>query len=118
MTETDIGQKTLQMLEKWENGMGFSREMISLAADEAYEAKKPISYMDKLLQSWAEKGIKTAEAAKKEQKAHGEQSGSMRKDSVKNVPAQQYTQRDYEDEQDEAVRRMISGIANGGKHHA
>ena len=42
----------------------------------------------------------------------------MRKDSVKNVPAQQYTQRDYEDEQDEAVRRMISGIANGGEHHA
>ena len=116
--ETDIGQKTLQMLEKWENGMGFSREMISLAADEAYEAKKPISYMDKLLQSWAEKGIKTAEAAKKEQKAHEEQSGSLRKDSVKNVPAQQYTQRDYEDEQDEAVRRMISGIANGGEHHA
>lgn len=116
--ETDIGQKTLQMLEKWENGMGFSREMISLAADEAYEAKKPISYMDKLLQSWAEKGIKTAEAAKKEQKAHEEQSGSLRKNPAKNVAAQQYAQRDYEDEQDEAVRRMISGIANGGEHHA
>ena len=116
--ETDIGQKTLQMLEKWENGMGFSREMISLAADEAYEAKKPISYMDKLLQSWAEKGIKTAEAAKKEQKAHEEQSGSLRKNPAKKVAAQQYAQRDYEDEQDEAVRRMISGIANGGKHHA
>ena len=116
--ETDIGQKTLQMLEKWENGMGFSREMISLAAEEAYEAKKPISYMDKLLQSWAEKGIKTAEAAKKEQKAHEEQSGSLRKNPAKNVAAQQYAQRDYEDEQDEAVRRMISGIANGGEHHA
>ena len=92
--------------------------MISLAADEAYEAKRPIAYMDKLLQSWAEKGIRTAEAAKKEQKAYSEQTGGLRKDPVKNVAAHQYTQRDYEGEQDEAVRRMISGIANGGDHHA
>ncbi len=115
--DADIGQKTLQMLDRWEGGMGFSREMITLAADAAYEAKKPIAYMDKLLTAWNAQGIRTPEAVKEEQKNRGEQALS-RKTPGKNVPAQQYTQRDYDDEQADAMRRMLSGVTNGGGEHA
>ena len=40
------------------------------------------------------------------------------KTSVKTIPAQQYAQRDYEGEQEDAMRRMLSGVRNGGKSHA
>ena len=115
--DTDIGQKTLQMLDKWEGGMGFSREMIALAADAAYEAKKPIAYMDKLLTGWNAQGVRTPEAAREEQKTRGEKP-SPGKPAAKNVAAQQYTQRDYDDEQADAMRRMLSGVTNGGGEHA
>ena len=113
--DADIGQKTLQLLEKWEKSMRFSREMISLAADAAFEAKKPIAYMDRLLTDWSEKGIRTPEAAKQEQKTAG--AGELRK-TGKTVSAQQYSQRDYEGEQEDAMRRMLSGVRNGGESHA
>ena len=114
--DTDIGQKTLQMLDKWENRLNFSREMIALAADEAWEAKKPIAYMDRLLGSWAEKGIRTPEAAAAEKKARGEQPQAAR--TGKPVAAQQYVQRDYDGEQEEARQRMLAGILNGGEEDA
>ena len=115
--DADIGQKTLQMLEKWENSMGFSREMISLAADAAFEAKKPIAYMDRLLTEWSQKGIRTPEAAKEEKKSR-EEVLKTGKNSRKTVTAQQYTQRDYDGEQEDAMRRMLSGVRNGGDSHA
>ena len=83
----------------------------------AYEAKKPIAYMDKLLTGWNTQGIRTPEAAKEEQKTCGDQPSSG-KTTGKNVAAQQYTQRDYEDEQADAMRRMLSGVTNGGGEHA
>ena len=116
--DADIGKKTLQMLDKWESSMGFSREMICLAADAAYEAKKPIAYMDKLLTNWNEQGIRTPEAVKENRKNSGEQPETFRKASGKNIPAQQYAQRDYGKEQDDALRRMLSGVTNGGDHNA
>ena len=113
--DTDIGRKTLQILEKWENDMGFSREMITLAAEAAYESKKPISYMDKLLTEWNRQGIRTREAAEEEKKKHQNRTGREgQKPSGKSVPAQQYTQRSYENEQKEAMERMLAGIKNGG----
>ena len=114
--DSDIGQKSLQTLEKWENGLGFSREMISIAADLAFESKKPIAYMDKTLSEWAKQGIRTPEDAKANMQAHREHSAAAsRKDSTKTVSAQQYTQRDYSMEQEEAMQRMISSMNGGGK---
>ena len=55
-----LAQKSLQMLEKWENDLGFSRKMIETAADYAFEVRKPFSYMDKLLTEWNEKMDLTA----------------------------------------------------------
>ena len=117
--DTDIGQKTLQMLEKWENNMGFSREMISLAADTAYEAKRPLSYMDKLLTAWSEQGIRTPDAALEEQRTYRDKTArDGDKAPGKTVTAHQYTQREYEGEQEDAMRRMLSGATNGGDGHA
>ena len=110
--DTDVGQKTLAMLDKWESGMGFSREMITLAADEAFEAKRPIAYMDKVLTDWAGKGITTPEAAQEEKKKRAEAPPAAKKTGGKTVAAQQYTQRDYSNEDDEAFARMLS--MNGG----
>ena len=100
------------MLDKWEGEMGFSREMISLAADEAFEAKRPIAYMDKILTDWAGKGIRTPEGALEEKQKRAETAPSARKTGGKTVAAQQYTQRDYSNEDDEAFARMLS--LNGG----
>ena len=75
--------------------------------------------MDRLLTNWAEKGIRTPEAAKQEQKNTGD--GELQKAvklNRKTIPAQQYTQRDYEGEQEDAMRRMLSGVRNGGENHA
>ena len=109
--DAGTGRKALQMLDKWEDELGFSREMISLAAEYAFEAKKPISYMDSILEGWAEKGIRTPEAARKEKQAVPAHSRGG-----KTVAAQQYAQRDYSGEQDDAMRRMLD--MDGGKDHA
>ena len=116
--DTDIGQKSLQLLDKWENQLGFSREMISLAADLAFEMKKPVAYMDKTLGYWAGKGIRTPEDAEADRKAHREQyQQNAGKGASKTVSAQEYTQRDYSGEQEEAMIRMISSM-NGGEENA
>ncbi len=115
--DTDIGQKTLQLLDKWEYEMGFSREMISLAADAAFEAKKPVTYMDRILCDWAESGIKTPEAVQDERKSREEQNRKEMKESAKkNLPGQQFPQRDYSNEDREALERMIS--MDGGEKNA
>ena len=109
--DAGTGRRAMQMLDKWEDDLGFSREMISMAAEYAFEAKKPLSYMDSILEGWAEKGIRTPEAARKEKQAASAQSRGG-----KPVTAQQYEQRDYSGEQDEAMRRMLD--MDGGKGHA
>ena len=103
----DPGSKAMQLLDKWEEKLGFSREMISLAADLAFEANKPASYMDTLLARWAEKNIRTPEEAKKDQTIP---SGK----TPKTVSAQQYSQRDYSGEQEDAMRRMLEMNGDGG----
>ena len=105
--DADPGLKAMQLLDKWEDELDFSHDMISLAADMAFEAKKPVSYMDKLLTTWAEKNIRTPEEAKKGQQLPSEKTS-------KTVTAQQYTQRDYTGEQDEAMRRMLEMNGDGG----
>ena len=114
--DADIGRKTLELLDKWESGMGFSREMIALAADAAFEAKKPLGYMDKLLTDWSKQGIRTPAAAQEERKARGDRMPrEERNPRGRTVTAQQYTQRDYEGEQEAAMRRMLSGVTDEGE---
>ena len=119
--DTDIGQKSMQMLDKWENGLGFSREMIALAADLAYEVKRPAAYMDKTLEAWAAEGVRTPEDVRKRQQDRAGQAQGTRKSAGKTVSAQQYEQRNYDNEQGEAFRRMISSLNasdKGGEENA
>ena len=108
------GQMALQMLEKWESELGFSREMITIAAELAFEAKKPVSYMDKTLREWAENGIRTPEDLRiKQNRSVKADFEKERKNKNRSVTAQQYTQRDYANEQNEAMQRMLN--MNGGE---
>ena len=113
---SESGQKALQLLEKWEDQFGFDRVMISLAADYAFEAKKPVTYMDSILSGWAEKGIRTPEEAAKEKMEHGAMTSGTENKKMKKVAAQQYEQRDYSHEQDDAMARMLD--MDGGKNDA
>ena len=117
--DAEIGQKALQLLDKWENELGFSREMITLAADLSFEVKKPAAYMDKMLGDWAEKGLRTPQDVEKDRKAHGEQA-ARKIPGGKTVAAQQFTQRDYSGEQEAAMQRMIEqiGRTDGGEEDA
>ena len=110
--DTDPGARFMQLLERWENGLGFSREMISLAADMSFEAKKPSAYMDKILSAWAERNIRTPEEAKAEQHKTADQISGRK--TGKSVTARDYTQRDYSGEQEEAMRRMLEMNGDGG----
>ena len=114
--DAEPGQKALQLLAKWENELGFSRDMISLAAEYAFEARKPVAYMDAILAGWAEKGIRTPGAAEQERLDKKKQPADTgRKGGEKTVPAQQYSQRDYSQEQDEAMQRMLTMDGGDGR---
>lgn len=108
--DADVGQKALQLLDKWENELGFSREMITLAADMAFEVRKPVAYMDKTLSTWAENGIRTPEDVQKHAIQTGQKIPDNNRKTIKTVSAQHYTQRDYEGEQEEAMQRMLSSL--------
>ena len=111
--DADPGPRSMQMLDKWENEYGFSREMITFAAELSFEAKKPLAYMDSLLTGWAKDGIRTPEEAKQKGKPENQKAAAK---PAKTVTAQQYSQRDYSHEQEDAMRRMIE--MNGGDGNA
>ena len=69
-------------------------EMLDMAADCAVNAKAPFPYMDKLLTTWAEKGISDPAAAKADHEAfHRTQGTEGNKPAGKRVMEQQYHQR-------------------------
>ena len=110
--DQEPGTKGLQLLDKWENELAFSREMIMLAADMSFEAKKPMAYMDKLLTEWASNNIRTPGQVmelRNKKKAQPQD-----RNFQKSVNAQQYSQRDYSGEQEEAMRRMLEMIGDDG----
>ncbi len=104
----EVGERNLEMLDKWENTLGMSREVILKAADYAADVRRPMPYMDALLTRYAEKGIRTAEAAEKDHQQYAEQYREMKNASAATPPpARQYQQRDYTGKQREATERML-----------
>lgn len=81
------------LYKKWQS-YGMSEEMLLLAAEQSRGADKKLPYMDRILQAWHEEGITSPAqvAARKEQRAPAQ--GTARR-----VAAQQYTQREYSDEE-------------------
>ncbi len=64
-----LSEKQSEYIESWKS-MGFGLDMISLAREKCADATNKLSfqYINKILQSWHEKGISTREQAMNEQK--------------------------------------------------
>ena len=98
------------MAARWETELGFSDEMILKTAEYANEAKAPMAYLDKLLTSFHEKGIRTPEEAEQERrKARAEHTETQTGNGTRTVNAQQYSQREYEEEH-ESPEAMLSRL--------
>ena len=118
--ENRIGKTDRSLLSKWENEMGFGREMILAAAVYAAEAKQPMAYLDKILTDYKDKGIRTPEEAKQD---HQGRKGTNASRSGKVLPAQDFAQRDYSCVQDEMMKSLAKEMEafkheNGGKSDA
>ena len=118
-----IGKSDRDLISKWEKELGFNREMILSAARYASEANTPMTYLDKILTDYREKGITTPEQAEKERKQH-RASGNTPGKPAKTVIAQQYEQRDYSGVQEQMMEQQRKEIEeklrrkNGGKPDA
>ena len=110
--ENKIGRNERELAGKWEKEMGFSRKMILDTAALASEARAPLAYLDKILSEYREKGILTSEDAAKKRAARLGQKEQQTGSRTKLVNAQQYQQRDYSGEQEEAMEQFIR--MNGG----
>ena len=118
--ERKAGKADRSLVSRWENELGFSRELILAAAPYAAEAKQPMAYLDKILADYREKGITTPEAARKE---HEKAKPDTRKNTGKVLPAQNFEQRDYSDVPDEMMKDLAREMEafrqeNGGKSDA
>lgn len=86
-----------KLLDKWAEQWQFGDEMIIATAAYAANAEKPMLYLDKLLEGFAQKNVTTPEQAAAEHVAHQQlrQPAAPAARPVKTVREQQYTQREY-----------------------
>ena len=120
--EKKIGKQDRSLVSKWENELGFSKELILAAAPYASEAKQPMAYLDRILADYREKGINTPEEAQKE---HGNSKPGTEtgKKAGRVLPAQDFAQRDYSEVQDEMMKDLAREMEafrkeNGGQADA
>jgi len=119
-----ISKTDREYIRKWAKEMGFSREMILTAAQYASDAKSPMTYLDKILADYRDKGITTPEEAEKERRQHRTEGNHISGKPAKTVIAHQYTQRDYTGVQEQMMEEQSREIEeklrrkNGGKPDA
>ena len=107
--EERIGKKDREYAAGWIREMGLSPELILTAAEFAQDAKSPMAYLNGILASYAEKGITTPEAARKDREENQLRSGKSTASSGRagrQVAAQEYEQRDYSERQKKALERF------------
>ena len=114
-TEPRIGEASRKMVCRWEKELGFDRQTILKTAEFAYEAKAPMAYLDRMLSGFAEKGIRTPEAAEAEHLRFAEKKPDTGA-KAKSVAAQQYHQRTY-DTKAETPEEILARL-NGGRTDA
>jgi hypothetical protein len=93
--------------------------MILTAASLASEAKRPMSYLDRILSDYHEKGITSPEEARQDHEHSGKPAEAGGGKKGKTVLAQEYTQRDYtavQNDMMEAQEKEIEAYlnSNGG----
>ena len=110
------GTKNRSMLSAWQEELGFSPKQILLAAEAAVGTDRPMNYLDTILRSYAEKGIRTEEQILQDRQERKKQSAAApAAKAVRQVIAQQYSQRDYqgaEESVDEMMNRLGGGKAD------
>ena len=106
------GTKNRAMLTEWEEKLGFAPELILTAAEAANGTERPMYYLDTVLRAYARKGIRTKEQILEERQARKTKDGAAK--AGKPLPAQQYSQRDYSDEDEEAFARMLATAREQG----
>lgn len=83
-------EKDRQLLQKW-RAMGMNEDLLLQAANQSQNAEgSKLAYLDKVLQAWHEAGVTDVSQARPARKAPAKQ---------KQVSAQNYTQRQYTEEQ-------------------
>lgn len=108
-----LGEKDRAMLGTWQKELGLSREMILFTADYAAGTEKPMAYLDAILRDCAQKGIRTPEAAERAHQAHRQNTAAAPKKGTAALPAQQYSQRDY-NEPGETLEELMARVNGGG----
>ena len=112
------GTKNRAMLTAWEGELGFEPELILCAAEAATGMERPMYYLDKVLRTYAQQGVRTKEQmlrARQEWKERG--SAQTAAKPAKQVLAQQYSQRDYsggEESVDEMMKRLMASEGKDG----
>lgn len=69
-----------RMLRRWTDTLAMPQEVVLLAAAYAAGTQSPIPFMDKILQGWAQKGVRDALSARREHEQHGSQSAPAAQD--------------------------------------
>lgn len=106
-----------KLLSKWTGAWGFNEEMIAASAVYAASADKPMLYLDKLLEGFLQKNIRTPEQAAAEHQQHQQQlaaAPSVQK-PAKTVREQQYTQREYV-HTDDSLNQMMAQWKESQEH--
>lgn len=93
------------LLQKWQEEWGYDKAFILACAGMTSGAEKPMPYLDTMLKSYHEQGIRTTEAAEAAHQAWQQQNAARQTEgkpvprrTVKVVREQNYEQRSYDDE--------------------
>ncbi|MBR2822438.1 MAG: DnaD domain protein [Clostridia bacterium] len=114
-----LGGADRTLITAWEKKWGFTPEQILYAAEAAAGTEKPMAYLNRILEGYAEQGIRTREAMEADRKEHQErkpkpdQNSGPKALSRGRIPAgEAFEQRDYgipRETLDEVLDRMEGG---------
>ena len=105
-----LGPQDREKITEWEKNLGFTPEQILYAAPSAAGTARPLLYLNKILEDYAQQGIRTPEQMDQAREKHGKKAPADR--PAKQVIAQQYEQRSYAGAQEtpeEMMARLIGG---------
>jgi len=105
--DTSRSKVRRDMLTRWTAEWGMSRALILKAAEYAATAKDPMGYLNSILASYREKGIRTPEDAEKDHAGGKTASGKEGGSGNRGVNAQRYSQRDYSAKDEEVMKRFL-----------
>ncbi len=108
--EPRLGESNRKLVRKWTSDWMFDETVILKCAEYAQEARSPMLYLDRLLQTCREKGIQSVQDVEADhQRFLSERTAEQGSAGKRSVTAQQYEQREYErnpESLDQMVQRL------------